>query len=82
MTMEAGLIQLGAMGIVLGWLMYRVESRLDRGERAMDRLSRALLLDLVSRSDTTEALKAQARVVLGEIPAKTTAEQDLMGARR
>lgn len=82
--MDTGaLVQLGVAGVMLGWFMYRVEHRMDRGERAIDRLSRSLLLDLVARADTTEAVKAQARQVLGEIPAKSAAEQqDLVGVGR
>lgn len=80
--METGLLQLGVAGVMLTWFMWRIEARLDRGERSIDRLTRSLLLDLVSRSDTTETLKLQARAILGEMPTKTVAEQLIVGVGR
>lgn len=80
--METGLLQLGVAGVMLSWFMWRIEARLDRGERSIDRLTRSLLLDLVSRSDTTETLKLQARAILGEMPTKTVAEQLIVGVGR
>lgn len=75
--METALLQAiapaGVAGVVLFWFMLRAESRLDRLERAIDRLSRTQLLALLDDERTSEQVRRQARAILAEMPA--TAQQ-------
>lgn len=73
-----GLANFGFSAIVLGWVLARLEPRLEkleranldaavRQERATDRLSKALLLFLATSPERPEAVKEQARGLLREI---------------
>jgi hypothetical protein len=61
------LINLGAVGCVLAWFMFRMEPRLRRMEQAIDRMSRAIMLAALSMKGVSPALKEQATAVLKEI---------------
>lgn len=72
MTVEQlvnALVQYGPMGVVLAWFLLRTETRLAAIERALDRMSRVQLLDLVSRTETTPVVKLQAQQLLKEVEA-------------
>jgi len=62
-----GLLQLGGIGSVLAWMLYRSDLRMERMERALDRLTRAQMLMLISREDVDPPIKAQARAILQEM---------------
>lgn len=61
------LFQLGVVGVVLAWLMFRVEKRMERVELALDRLTRTQLLTLLARPDVEETVKSQVRSILAEM---------------
>jgi len=61
------LINFGALGIVLAWFMFRTEGKLERIERALNRLARAELISTLSRPDVDEPVKRQARRALQEL---------------
>lgn len=61
------LANVGAVGIILAWHMIRIVPRLDRIERAIDRQTRAHMLDLISRPDTSEGVRRQAQSINREI---------------
>lgn len=74
------LAQFGALGIVLAWFMLRCEKLLANGALSMtaelskltgriDGLTRAMLMDLVSRDSVGLHTKAQAREMIAEIEA-------------
>lgn len=70
MTVEPlinALVQYGPMGVVLAWFLFRTENRLGGIERALDRVSRAQMLDLVSRPETPPAVRRQAERLLKEV---------------
>lgn len=65
------LANFGFAAVVLGWVLLRVETRLERAERAVDRMTRALMLDLAARGDTPLSIKEQALGIVREIDSKT-----------
>lgn len=62
-----GLLNFGAVGMVLAWILVQSNPRLDRIERGLDRLTRAQMLTLLARPDTEEPVKEQVRAVLDEL---------------
>lgn len=77
--MESQLIQYGVLGVVLAWLMWRVETRLDSIReqtrlsssdvtKSIDRLTRTQLLALVDRPGGDALVKEQARQILADMP--------------
>jgi hypothetical protein len=64
------LINLGAVGAVLAWFLFRSESRMERLESAVDRMTRAMMLELASRPDVSPAIKRQAAEIVEEIDLK------------
>ena len=71
----ASLANLGAAGIVLAWFMASTDPRLKRIERAIDRLTRAQMLTLISRSDVDVPIKKQAHAILKEMDANWSADE-------
>lgn len=63
------LLQVGAIGAVLAWMLVKTDARIERVERALDRLTRAQLLTLVSRNDVDEHVKQQAGEMLKDLQA-------------
>lgn len=61
------LLNLGAIGAVLAWFLIQLIPRLERIERALDRLTRAQMLTLISRKDAPPEVKALARDLVGEV---------------
>lgn len=61
------LLNLGAIGAVLAWFLVNLSPRLDRIERAIDRLTRAQMLTLLSRPDVPEGVKTLANDLVHEL---------------
>ena len=77
--------QAGIAGIVLWWLMTRVEDRLKENTKAIDTLRHTLtrqtlaqLLDVLSRSSASPEVKRQATAIVDEI----RGEQAAVSAQR
>jgi hypothetical protein len=64
------LANVGAVGLILAWYLLQNAPRLDRIERAIDVLSKAILLDLVSRDSTSPMVRTQAESLLRTIDDK------------
>lgn len=64
------LLQVGAVGAILGWILVQTNPRLERVERALDFLSRTMLLDIVSRDGVPEVNKRQAQSMLRKLNAQ------------
>ncbi len=60
----------GPIGLILGFVLLRLESRMLRVEIAIDRLTRSILVDMLSRPDTRPDSRRQAERVLAELDAK------------
>jgi hypothetical protein len=54
----------------LAWFLLQMNPRLERVERAIDLLSRTILLDIVSRSGTDSVVKGQAESMVRQIDDK------------
>ena len=65
----APLLNFGALGIVVGWFMLVTTGRLDRIERAIDRMTRAMALDVIARPQVAESVREQAQQLLRELEA-------------
>jgi hypothetical protein len=61
------LIQYGPIGVVLAWFMLRMEPAMTGMRRSVDRLTRAHLLDVVSRPGATPAVRQLAKDALREL---------------
>ncbi len=66
----APLANIGAVGLILGYVLWQISPRLERIERAIDMNSRSLLLDIVSRTDVSDVMKDQARSMIRQIETK------------
>ena len=60
------LLNVGAVGVVCAWFMLRAEARLKGVERAVNRMSETVLLDILSRSSAS-GVQEQAAKLLGDI---------------
>lgn len=63
------LFNLGGIGVVLGWMMWRAEPRMRAIESAIDRHSATILILMLRDKDTSEPAKVQIETLLGEIKA-------------
>lgn len=63
----AGLLNFGAIGSVLAWMLWRSDARQEKIERALDRLTRAQMLTLLARTDVDDHIKVQAKSLLREL---------------
>ncbi len=61
------LLNVGAIGGITVWLLTRMDRKLDRMERALNRLCRTQLIEILSRPTTSETVREQATAVLKEI---------------
>ena len=61
------LANVGAVGLVLAFHLLQILPRLERIERAINVQSRALLLDIVARENTTSVVRRQAKSMLMQI---------------
>jgi hypothetical protein len=64
------LANVGAVGLILAWVLWQMNPRLDRIERAIDMNSRSILLDVVSRDNASDFVKKQAAAMLAQIEAR------------
>lgn len=55
---------------MLAWFLLQMNPRLERVERAIDLLSRTILLDIVSRGDADSVVKGQAESMVRQIDDK------------
>lgn len=62
----------GFAALVAGVVLLRMEPRLERQERAIDRLSKSILLMLISSPDRTDSVKGQASALMREMEARGT----------
>lgn len=76
------LVNAGALGVVLFWLMVRVETRMKEHDRRMmavenaeNRVARAILLLVVSLKSANEAAKGESRAILKEIDVSEGAQK-------
>lgn len=58
---------IGLLGTVLAWMMRGVDRRLERIDRSMDRFSKALLLEVVSRPGAPTPVMREGKRLLEEI---------------
>lgn len=58
------------------WILVQTNPRLERVERALDFLSRTMLLDIVSRDGIPEVNKTQAAAMLRQMNKKYKLEAD------
>lgn len=61
------LANIGAVGIVLGWLMWKVEPRMKAMEASLDRATRATMLVLIEIPSIAAAIKGQAQEIVDEL---------------
>lgn len=61
------LVNMGAIGIVLGWFMLRAEPRLRAIEASIDRVARALMVAVLSMKSCDASLKEQAQSIINEV---------------
>lgn len=76
------LLNAGVLGVVLVWLMTRVETRMKEHDRRMvaienaaNRTTRAILLLVVSLKNANEAAKTEAKAVMREVDVAEGAQE-------
>ncbi len=72
----APLLQAGIPGVVLAWFMIRSEARFRGMEKAVNRMSRSVLLLVVSMDSSNHAVRAEANELLEEINAANRKDRD------
>lgn len=60
-------VNLGAIGMVLGWFLWKAEPRMRAVEAAIDRQTQAILILLLELERTTPAAKERAEEILKRI---------------
>lgn len=61
------LINVGGIGVVLAWVLWKIEPRLRSMESTIDRNSRAEMIGVLAMSYVPDALKDQARSIIVEV---------------
>jgi hypothetical protein len=61
------LLNVGAIGVVLAWFMFRMERKLDRMSYEVNRLTRAVLLEIVSRPGVSRSGTREAEELLRDL---------------
>lgn len=61
------LLNVGSVGLVLAWFMFKAEPRLDAIEQAIDRNTRSNMLVIMALEHVSEPIKHQAQSMLEEI---------------
>lgn len=61
------LLNIGAVGFVLAWFMFRMEPRMRALEQAVDRNTKANLVLLLNSSESNPNVKTVAKTILQEI---------------
>jgi hypothetical protein len=87
-AITTALLQTGAVGAVLAWFMLRQEKQngdivksMQAVERAIDRQTRALMLERISRPDTPDSVKRLAQDLANEIPSSKLNPPAFEGSR-
>jgi hypothetical protein len=57
----------GPLGIMCGWMMWRMEGRMKASEAAQDRATRATMLVLIEIPAIAQAVKGQAKEIVSEL---------------
>lgn len=65
--LNSALISSGVAGVVLLWFMFRAETRFKGVERSVNRMSKSVLLLVVSMESANQATKEEARGLLREM---------------
>ncbi len=65
----SALYNLGAIGVVLAWMMWKVEPRMKAVEAALDRATRANMLMLIAAREVSDAVKGLAKGIEDEVEA-------------
>lgn len=63
----APLVNVGAIGVILAWFLWKHEPRIKAIEDALDRLSRTQLLFLIELPHVSDAAKREAKIIIQEI---------------
>jgi hypothetical protein len=61
------LINVGAVGAVLAWFMFRTEARLQEIEHAIEVMSKAILILAISNVKDDSPAKSQAEALLSDL---------------
>ncbi len=61
------LLNLGVTGVILGWFMLRLETRLSSNENAQNRQARAMLMLVIRLGKKDDILSNEAKGVIAEI---------------
>jgi hypothetical protein len=72
--LHGALISSGVAGVVLLWFMFRAETRFKGVERSVNRMSKSVLLLVVSMDSANHSTKEEARNLLRELDLDKTAE--------
>lgn len=59
--------QFGFSSLVAGYVLWRIEPRLDRLSRSFDGLTRGILIEVVTRRDVPPDIEREARALLDEV---------------
>lgn len=55
------------LGSVLAWMMGRIDRRIDRVDRSLERFSKAMLLEIVSRPGVALSVTREADALLADM---------------
>lgn len=69
--------QFGLVGVVLAWFMFRMEKILDSHTKTINDLTKTLLLEVLSREQLSDHLRAEANEVLQRVTARTAKAMSL-----
>lgn len=59
--------QFGFSSLVAGYVLWRIEPRLDRMSRSFDGLTRGILIEVITRRDVPPEIEREARDLLNEV---------------
>jgi hypothetical protein len=68
----APLLNVGAVGLILAWFMFKNEPRMERMEEAIDRNTRGQMLFLLGVETMPRAITEQAQQMLQELESAQT----------
>lgn len=63
----APLLNLGTGGVVLAWMMFRFERRVEGVERALNAHARAMLIEVLTRRDVPPNVALEVRELLDDL---------------
>lgn len=74
-TWWAPLINTGAIGVVLGWFMLRMEPRMRAIEAAIDTISLALMIAVLAMKNLDRSISEQAQAIKDRLDAKAAKDK-------